>query len=78
MTACESLPSDSDAPASASTLMRPMPSARSRSVVGQTQQHAAAPPRSPTSASVRCVAWTAVKRALSAPASASSAVGVLP
>ena len=37
---------------------------------------APAPPSSATSSSVRCVAWTAVKRGPSAPASASSAVGV--
>ena len=39
ITACESLPSDSDAPASLSRRIGPIPSARSRSVVGHTQQH---------------------------------------
>ena len=73
MTACESLPVASDAPASSSRRAGPMPSARSRSVVGHRQAVTPAPPSSATSSSVRCVAWTAVKRSDSAPASASSA-----
>ena len=55
-----------------------MPSARSRSVVGHRQAVTPAPPSSATSSSVRCVACTAVKRSDSAPASASSPVGVRP
>ena len=78
ITACESLPTASDAPASRSRRAGPMPSARSRSVVGHRQTVTPAPPSSATSSSVRCVAWTAVKRSDSAPASASSAVGVRP
>ena len=68
----------SAAPASASRRAGPMPSARSRSVVGHRQIVAPAPPSSATSSSVRCVAWIAVKCSPSAPASASSAVGVRP
>ena len=78
MTACESLPVASEAPASSSRRAGPMPSARSRSVVGQRQAVTPAPPSSATSSSVRWVAWTAVKRSDSAPASASSPVGVRP
>ena len=47
-------------------------------MVGQRQAVTPAPPSSATSSSVRCVAWTAVKRSDSAPASASSPVGVRP
>ena len=64
MNACESEPSESVAPAPARLLIAPIPSARSRSVVGQTQQHAPASPSSRTSASSRCVACTAVKLGL--------------
>ena len=71
MTACESLPVASAAPASASRRAGPMPSARSRSVVGQRQTAAPAPPSSATSSSVRCVAWIAGELRTSAPASAS-------
>ena len=78
ITACESLPSESRAPASRSRRAGPMPSARSRSVVGQRQQVEPASPRSPMSTSVICVACTAVKRSLSAPASASTPVGDRP
>ena len=55
-----------------------MPSARSRSVVGQKQQQHRAPPSAAMSASSRWVACTAVNRSSSAPASASTPVGVEP
>ena len=75
ITAWESLPSVKRAPASRSARDGPIPSARSRSVVGQKQHQHAAPPSSSASASVRWVAWTAVNRSPSTPRSASSPVG---
>ena len=56
----------------------PMPSARSRSVVGQKQAPVPVPPSSSMSRSVRCVAWMLVRSWPSAPASSSSSVGVQP
>ena len=71
-------PRPAPAPPSRSSRPFPIPSARSRSVVGHRQQVAPAPPSRATSAAVTWVAWTAVKLPDSAPASASSAVGVRP
>jgi len=76
--ACESLPSASRAPASDSVRAGPIPSARSRSVVGHRQTDAPAPPSSAMSSAVTWVAWIAVKRSVRAPASHSTAVGVAP
>ena len=56
----------------------PIPSPRSRSVVGQKHTPVALSRRSATSASVRWVACTAVVRGPSTPCSRSSAVGVQP
>ena len=53
-----------------------MPSARSRSVVGQKQTEA--PPRAVMSAAVRWVAWTAVNRPPTRPAPARTSTGVRP
>ena len=61
-TACWSLPSESGAPASCSARAGPMPSARSRSVVGHRHTPVPEPPSSAMSASVRWVACTAVVR----------------
>ncbi len=78
MTAWLSLPSDSGLPACWSRVAGPMPSARSRSVVGHMQVPVPVPPSRAMSASVRCVLWTPVVRGPSTPWSASSCVGVRP
>src|SRR3954447_560585 len=78
MRAFESVPRHSDTPSSASADARPMPSARSRSVVGQKHEltlDAASILRSP---SVRWVVWTAVKWVSRQPTSASTSTGVPP
>ena len=78
MTACESLPVAS-ARAGVARGARAGPIAVGEVALGRrAQADACEPPSSATSSSVRCVAWIAVKRAPSAPASASSAVGVRP
>ena len=56
----------------------PMPSARSRSVVGQKHAVARAPASSSTSLSDRCVAWTTVVVGREQPLAASSSVGEQP
>ena len=78
MTACESLPNVTWAPAARSSDAEAMPSARSRSVVGQRQHQQRLPPSRPTSRPVTYTAWTAVNGWSRAPASASSSVGVTP
>ena len=68
MTACWSVPRDSGDPASSRARAGPMPSARSRSVVGQ-KQHvgAGAAEQLRGRPAVRWVAWTAVVRGPRAP-----------
>ena len=78
ITAWLSEPSVRVAPASCNRRAGPMPSARSRSVVGQKQTLVRLSPSSRMSSSVRWVACTAVVSGPSAPASASSWVGVMP
>lgn len=78
ITACESLPTASRAPAARSAVAGPIPSARSRSVVGQRQTVAPAAPSSSRSRSLGWVTWIAVKRSSIAPASARTSVGVRP
>ncbi|CAM3572520.1 hypothetical protein STAL104432_25625 [Streptomyces albus] len=78
MTAWLSLPSDSAAPARSSAGAGPMPSARSRSVVGHMHTPVPDRPIRRMSSLSRWVAWTAVVRGVSTPCSASSAVGVMP
>lgn len=78
ITAWLSLPRLSGLPASCSRLAGPIPSARSRSVVGHMQIVVPEPPSSVMSSSVRCVAWTAEVRGPSTPWSARSRVGVTP
>ena len=78
ITACESLPRVTSAPAARRSDAEAMPSARSRSVVGHRQHQQWCPPSSPTSRPVTYTAWTAVNGWSSAPASASSSVGVRP
>ena len=62
ITAWESLPRRARTPASRSAAAGPMPSARSRSVVGQRQHRARRAEQVATSLAVRWVAWTAVNR----------------
>ena len=69
-------PSEIGLPASCRARLGPMPSARSRSVVGQMQAPVPVPPSSSMSCSVRWVAWMLVRLLPSAPASSSSSVGV--
>src|SRR6266540_2243333 len=62
MTAWLSLPTHNGLPAVASAAAGPMPSARSRSVVGHMQTVVRVAPRRRMSSSLRQVAWTAVGR----------------
>ena len=78
ITACESDPRLNNPQPASSAAAGPMPSPRSRSVVGQKHTPVAVRSRSARSSSVRWVAWTAVVRGPSTPASRSSAVGVAP
>ena len=77
-TAWLSLPRHSGTPAVASAPAGPIPSPRSRSVVGQKQARVPVRARRATSSSVRWVACTAVVAGPSAPAASRSAVGVRP
>ncbi len=65
-------------PASRSARAGPMPSARSRSVVGHRHTVDRLAPSVTTSASVRWVAWTALKRSPSSPCRSSRPTGVTP
>ena len=78
MTAWLSLPIVSRQPASYKRLAGPIPSARSRSVVGVMHTLVRVPPSSATSSSVRWVAWTTVVAGPSRPSSWSRRVGVTP
>ena len=78
ITACESLPRVSRTPESRIARAAPMPSARSRSVVGHRQHHPPAAPSRSRSASAAWVACTAVNRSVSACRSASTCMGVRP
>ena len=78
MTAWLSEPRESGEPAFCRATAGPMPSARSRSVVGHMQVPVPEPPMSAMSSSVRCVLWTPVVRGPSTPCSERSCVGVQP
>ncbi len=65
-------------PAAPSAAVGPIPSARSRSVVGQMQQRDRHAASISMSRSLTCVACTAVNRGLSAPTSSSTWTGVRP
>ena len=78
MIACWSEPRAIGLPASKRARAGPMPSARSRSVVGQKQAVVRDEPSSLMSRSLMWVACTAVVRGPSSPASSSSSVGVRP
>ena len=78
ITAWLSEPRQRGLPASASDRAGPIPSARSRSVVGQKQAVVRVAPRRATSSPVRWVAWTAVVRGPRTPADSARAAGVRP